>query len=433
MPWRPEPKHTPLSAPIARLPRTLIQMSVPSFVFVESNSTGTGALFATRARARGLDPVLLVRDAARYPYVAALGLRVITVDTSNPDQVANTVERLRSESGVAGIASSSEYFIETAAVLARDFGLPAPDSRAIARCRHKPTQRRLLQQAGIAVPRFAPVHSPADACAAAAALTLPVVVKPSAGSGSVGVRLCRTIDDVCAHASALCAARVNERGLPVASDLLVEEYVAADEYSVETFGRTVLGITRKHVSPEPYFVECGHDFPWNPEQAAEAIARITLDALAAVGLDWGPAHTELRLRADGPVIIEINPRLAGGWIPELVRLSTGVDLITATVALACGEPVALTRTWDRRASIRCLTAPASGSIDGVDGIEEARALPGIEDVRVYRTPPFDHVISHDFRDRIGHVIAAGERDDDVPGLAERALANLHVRMGVPQR
>ncbi|MGV9897217.1 hypothetical protein ACWDVV_23645, partial [Streptomyces tendae] len=39
------------------------------FAFLESNTTGTGREFCARARARGLRPVLLTRDAARYPYV----------------------------------------------------------------------------------------------------------------------------------------------------------------------------------------------------------------------------------------------------------------------------------------------------------------------------------------------------------------------------
>ena len=44
-------------------------------------------------------------------------------------------------------------------------------------------------------------------------------------------------------------------------EVLIEEYLQGPEYSVEIFGGEIIGITRKYLSREPYFVEIGHDFP----------------------------------------------------------------------------------------------------------------------------------------------------------------------------
>ena len=67
-----------------------------------------------------------------------------------------------------------------------------------------------------------------------------------------------------------------------------------------------------------------------------AVCDTGLAALAAVGFDRGVAHTELRLTAAGPRVVEINPRPAGNQITELVRRATGVDLPMVYAQLALG-------------------------------------------------------------------------------------------------
>jgi hypothetical protein len=56
--------------------------------------------------------------------------------------------------GLAGIYSSSEYYVEAAAELASEFGLPGAAPEAVAICRNKYRMRQALDRAGIGVPRF---------------------------------------------------------------------------------------------------------------------------------------------------------------------------------------------------------------------------------------------------------------------------------------
>ena len=76
-----------------------------------------------------------------------------------------------------------------------------------------------------------------------------------------------------------------------------------------------------------------------PAGLGEGIGMLATAAHEALGLGFGPAHTEIRLGPQGPVVIEVNPRLAGGQIPTLVRLATGIDLVGATVDAVIGEGV----------------------------------------------------------------------------------------------
>ena len=77
------------------------------FALLESNTTGTGRQFAAAARARGLRPVLLARDPARYPYVADDRLDTRVLDTGDADQILATCRGLARDGGLAGVTSSS--------------------------------------------------------------------------------------------------------------------------------------------------------------------------------------------------------------------------------------------------------------------------------------------------------------------------------------
>ena len=105
---------------------------------------------------------------------------------------------------------------------------------------------------------------------------------------------------------------------------------------METFDGDVVGVVAKGLGPTPFFVETGHDFPaQGPHRRG---GRAAVAALAALGLGWGAAHTELRVSPSGPVVIEVNPRLAGGMIPALIEAATGDDLVDAVIARCIGEP-----------------------------------------------------------------------------------------------
>lgn len=404
-------------------------MSDQLLLLIESNTTGTGRQFAQRALAAGIEPVLLSAHPGRYPYAAEDGLRTVVVDTADSDALWSAVQELGGATKIGGVLSSSEYFVATAAELAARLGLPGPSADAVRACRNKAMQRWLLADAGVPVPAFAEVGEVAEAIDAASRLGLPVVVKPAQGSGSVGVRLCASLEEVADHAGTLLAATVNERGLAAPSRVLVESYLKGQEFSVEVVGHEAVVAVAKHVGPPPMFVETGHDLPAG--LPSEQLANLTSCAVAAVralGLGWGAAHVELRLDGGVSRVIEVNPRLAGGMIPELVRRACGVDLVAAQVRAATGLPVALERDRDAAASIRFLTVDAEGALDSAEVIDEAlswaREVPKVVDAVLYCAPGTAVGPAEDFRGRLGHVITTGSSVDASAEAAEDAVARL---------
>jgi S-sulfo-L-cysteine synthase (3-phospho-L-serine-dependent) len=401
-------------------------------LLIESNTSGTGYLFVQAARDLGCRPVLITARPEKYRYLSRPDAPdvVLVRDTSEPELAATIARRFARGTDVVGITSSSEAYVATAAALAARFGLPGPIPARLRAVRDKSWQRQMLAVGALPTPRFHIVTSVSSALAAARNVGFPAIVKPVDGTGSAGVRACTSLDEVEVHAIELFAAAATPH-----PRILVESLIDGPEYSVEAFSGRIIGITRKHLGSFPYFVETGHDYPAPIDTAAARtlVDNVTL-ASALFGLEWGPSHWELRLHQGRAYVIEVNPRLAGGFIPELVRHAHGIDLIRETLRLAIGERPDLAPTRWRHASLRFLCAPSNGRFVGADGVADAHDLAHIEDVALYCAPGDAVAIRHDFRDRLGHVIACADRPEDASAAAERARDTIWIRVDTrPER
>ncbi|MDH6125380.1 pyridoxal-phosphate dependent enzyme [Kitasatospora sp. GP82] len=400
-------------------------------LLVESNTTGTGMLALHRTRELGLVPVLLTSAPERYAGLAEAGCEVLLCETNRLVEVrAAILDRFRREE-LAGVATTSEFYVPAVAELTAWLGLAGNPAQAVATCREKGALREALAAAGVHQPRFAFLaegFGPQDVRAAVEAVGLPCVVKPVDDSGSNGVLRCESAEEVGRQAESILAPVTNGRGLPTARRVLVEEYLDGPELSVELFGADhLLGITDKQVTGEPYFVETRHLFPAElAPPLAEQITDTVRRAVAAAGLVLGASHTEVKLTPDGPAIIEINPRLAGGMIPELIRLATGVEPLEQQLRAAGGLPAELEPSLHRHAGIRFLTAGYPGVLDRITGCEEARAVPGIAQVTITAKAGSDVTPARNAYDRLGYLIAHGDRQEDVLAALDEAERRLTI-------
>jgi S-sulfo-L-cysteine synthase (3-phospho-L-serine-dependent) len=422
---------TPVSSwSYARIPRE----GRPRFVFVEANTTGTGMLALSAAAWLGTTPVFLTGMPGRYAGLDEARCEVVGCDTNDPAALRQAVLSCAAgPGGLAGIATTSEFYLEPVAALGTELGLAANPAEAMRTCRDKARTRAALAAAGIHQPRFQPVGDPAEVPGAVAAVGLPCVVKPADDSGSVNVLLCHSTEEAQAHTATVLAVTTNVRGQPTVGTALVEQYLPDPELSVEMFsvdGEAIcVGCTRKTVTGEPYFVEAQHIFPAGlPDaQAADVIGTVTR-ALAATGVRFGATHVEVKLTPAGCAVVEINARLAGGMIPELIRLATGVDLLEQHVRAFAGLPVRLAPARSRYAGIRFLLAPSPGRLTGITGAAAARTVPGVESV-VFTTPPGTVVRPpRSAYDRLGHVIASGDSAHEVEATLEAAAGHLRVQV-----
>jgi biotin carboxylase len=404
--------------------------------FVESNTTGTGRLAIERLLAAGDRVFFLTRSRARYPFLAqpSAGLEVIDTETNDVDEVISAVADLHRPSPLDAVLTFSDFYVPIVAAAAARLGFRQLSPRAARICHDKYLTRQALASAGLATPLCRRVRSVEEALALLPAIRLPCVVKPPADSSSHGVRLVANREELCRQVELLAAERENIRGQRLDGTVLVESLIAGPEFSVETVtlagGSTrVVGVTDKHLSAPPCFVETGHDFPSAAEpQVHDAIAAAAVAALAAVGFDFGPAHTEIRWTAEGAVVIEINPRLAGGMIPELVCKATGIDLLAVQLDLLLGREPELAPSRDDVAGIRFLTTDLTGRLAGLQGLDATLALPTVCQAQLDKPLGTWLQPAEDAYHRAGFVIASGPDRDLVRRDLDTALRLLRLEV-----
>ena len=258
-------------------------------------------------------------------------------------------------------------------------------------------------------------------------LTYPCVMKPTDNAGSRGVVLCRSVEDVVREYS---YSRRESRG----GRVIIEEYLRGTEFSVEVMvvgGEPhILQITDKMTTGAPHFVEMGHTQPTScPVDAEDAIRDLACRAVRAVGINMGPAHVEMILTENGPKMVELGARMGGDCITtHLVPLSTGIDMIRAMIASACGKDPDITAKYERGAAIRYFETP-KGKVLSIDGVDEARAVEGVREIT------FTHGVGETLGDvessidRLGFVIADGDTSAQAVAACETAMSKIRVKTG----
>ncbi|MBX4921866.1 MULTISPECIES: ATP-grasp domain-containing protein [Rhizobium] len=385
-------------------------------------SKGNGPLYVREAKRLGLHPITLATDPAQYDYLVAEGSQAIRVDTNDLEALISECSRLRATCDIAGITGFpgfEESLYVTVGKLCRHFNLPGPDPASIEQCCDKYVQRQLLAQAGVPMPAYRLAANAVEAEGAAAEIGLPVIVKPAVGSGSSGVRLCRTIDEVSDHTNYLLVGTHVSQSAP---RILVEEFAHGSLYSTDTMGKAVIAAGLADFNHLPHFVPCGSMFPAPLTKDEHArIVDVSLSCLQALGLSWGPTNIEFRWTRRGPVVIEVNPRLPGWTTPRLIELAYGIDLVNEHIKLVIGDECDLRARHSRTAAARFLVPDRDGILDRIEGTGLAAALPGVVDVRLYVAPNTPIVRKGDYQDMIGHVIAASTSPAETKATLQRAV------------
>jgi biotin carboxylase len=216
--------------------------------------------------------------------------------------------------------------------------------------------------------------------------------------------------------------------------ILVESFVAGVEVALEGILRdgllTPLALFDKPDPLDgPFFEETIYVTPSrHPAPLQRAIERETARACAAIGLRHGPIHAELRLAADGPVVIEVAARSIGGLCARTLRFGLGAaSLEELVLANAIGRELGaddLSLWRAGAAGVMMIPIPKGGVLGEVRGVEAARAVPLVEDVQVTARAGEVLVPLPEGAAYLGFLFARGE----APAAVEQALRDAHAQL-----
>ncbi|MGH9353381.1 MAG: ATP-grasp domain-containing protein, partial [Terriglobia bacterium] len=272
-----------------------------------------------------------------------------------------------------------------------------------------------------------------------AGVEFPCVLKPLSLSGSRGVIRANNAEEFVRNfkriRALLRSPDVQVMREETTGHIQVEGYIKGKEIAVEGFvdrgAMTLLAIFDKPDPLEgPYFEETIYVTPSRlPDETQKLAAQTVSLAIKALGLFHGPFHAELRVNSKGVWPLEVAARSIGGLCARALRfdapaLGGGIPLEKLVIALALGLDVQPVRRENRAAGVMMIPIEKGGVYQGVEGLEEARALPGVEDVVITAKPslrliPFPEGCSYP-----GFIFARGPTPEFVEGALRQAHRKL---------
>ena len=345
---------------------------------------------------------------------------VSTIDTEGVAKVAKEFN----PDGIMTLATDMP--MRSVSRAAKELGLPGISMDTAIKSTDKGEMIKAFEGAGVEHPWYYIALNEQEFDDIKNKVSYPCIMKPTDSSGSRGVVL---VHDLCELENEYNYTRDNSRK----GGVIVEEYMVGSEVSVEVMAvggePHVLQVTDKLTTGAPHFVEMGHSQPSRlGEDNVSKIKDLAIRAVKAVGITDGPAHVEIMLTKDGPKMVELGARMGGDCITtHLVPLSTGIDMIKATIETSCGITPDIEQKLNKGSAIRYFNTDY-GTIESIEGVEEARALDGVKEITFVKNVGDKVGTIGSSTDRVGFVIAQADTPEEAVAICEKAMEKIKISM-----
>lgn len=360
--------------------------------------------------------------------------RTITLDFTDLKGSTEKVVEFSKDHPIDAVVSADEDAVLLAATISEALSLPHNPVSATVAAKDKYRLREVLTAASIPTPpaqRFSTDDPPEIL---SQKIFYPCVLKPTFLSASRGVMRANHPDEFVAAfywlSRILKDPEVRRLGGTAAKQILVEDFIPGKEVALEGLLRgghlSVLALFDKPDPLDgPFFEETIYVTPSRlPASVREAIAECTGRAATAVGLKEGPIHAELRVNERGPWIIELAARSIGGICSRSLRFGVGLTLEEVILRHALGMPIESLERERPAAGVMMIPIPAAGTLLNYQGVEEAKKVPGIVDVKIMIHRKQKVIPLPEGRRYLGFIFSRAPQ----PEQAEAALREAHQKL-----
>jgi len=258
-------------------------------------------------------------------------------------------------------------------------------------------------------------------------LSYPLVVKPSDNCASRGITIVN-------HRDKLSQAIEYARHFSSDGKYLVEEFIDGKEYSVDTIvykGKVYpAGISdRVFLEKNNYAIQDGSITPsLLSAELQERMYEVMQDCATALGIKWGAFKGDLIVRDNKVYVLEVTTRLSGGFDSQFRKpYSFGINLIKATIDLACGKELDfsdIVSKWNKYSATFSIF-PQEGIIRAITGLEELQRLEGIK--QVFLTKKIGERVQYkNCADRVVHIVACRDTYKELQETIQQAKQTLKI-------
>ena len=373
-----------------------------------------------QARAMGFTTVVVSID-GNYPGFA-LADKIYNLDTRDCEGI---LAAARAEQ-IDGICTAgTDVAVRAVGYVCSQMKLPGIGQEAAQIVTNKKKMKEAFMRAGVSTAAFHTVKSFEQAQEAAHALGYPVVLKIVDSSGSRGIikagrpeELEKAYGEAAAYTS-----------MPY---LLVEEFIDAEEIGIDAF---VIDHELCLMLPHDKFIcqadgvtiPMGHHFPYRTsDRVLQELTRQMQLVINATGMNNCPVNADVFVKGSRVWVVEAGGRSGATCIPELISMHCGFNYYEQMIYAALGVAVDFTYENTRPCMAKLIFSNRDGTITSM----KTEVIEQLEKDGIYVRLDYsvgDRVSKvKNGTSRIGHVIAATDREAVLDEIAGRVRENIWI-------
>lgn len=402
-----------------------------TIVFIETNKSGSSREALQAAERLGFFTVLLtfkrkfIDQRTEFPDVH----QMILVELFDYAQLREKINILiKQGKQIKGILSFVDPFVHVAASLSEEFCPGVVSATPIRKMEDKVLTRELLKDLPI-TPRYAIYsqnHSLEGFINKINKKFLPLIVKSPLSSGSKDVLLANDEDQL-KRSMQFLLEKYEQK--PV----LLEEFLTGPQYLIEALVHNgnvhIVAIIEQEITFFHRFIVTGYCLLADPDRDFyNKIYETVNSILHAFEMKNGACHLEMRLVEGEWKLIEINPRISGGAMNQIIEAAYGINLVEETIQLFLGNKPRLIKKHNKYAYAHYLTIDSKGKLLKVTGKKRCSQYPGVE--KVYIKPRKGQILRPPLSmgDRCGYILASSDDKDEAKRIAKEAVRELRFHL-----
>ena len=175
----------------------------------------------------------------------------------------------------------------------------------------------------------------------------------------------------------------------------------------------------------PFFEETIYVTPSRlPDEDVQEVVETARRSAEALGLSDGPLHAELRLNEAGAWPVDVAARTIGGLCARTLRFGAGMSLEEIVLRHAINAPLETLNREATAAGVMMMPIVGRGRIRAIVGLDEAAAVPLIEDIEMEARVGDMLIPLPEGADYPGFIFARGEDPAEVESALREAWSKI---------
>ncbi|PGC97769.1 ATP-grasp domain-containing protein [Bacillus toyonensis] len=398
-----------------------------TIVFIETNKSGSSREAIKAAEKLNFFTVLLtkktkfINERTIFPDVH----QMIFTDINDYDNIITTIEKLnKSGKNIKGIFSFIDPYVYMAARLSEKFCSNIVSTKAIHHMENKILTRNVLKDLPISLNYsiYKPTESLSSFFKKNNKINFPLIVKSPKSTGSKDVLLVKNKDQLILSIQSLLNKLPNE-------EILLEEYIDGPQYLVEILvqdGKVhIIAVIEQEITFFERFIVTGYSLLGRVEKRLyNSLFNAINSVIQAFNMKNGACHLELRRIDNVWKLIEINPRISGGAMNDIIEIGHGINLVQETIRLMLGNKPSLVKKHYKYVYAHYLTVKSTGKLIRVTGKNRSSKYPGVEKVFIKPKKGATLKPPTSMGHRCGYVLAAADFKAEAKKIALEAAKEI---------